>query len=61
MFKKGELSINVIIGLILALIVLIVLVIAFRSQISVLFSSFFDLIRDTNQSVSSIDLGSLGK
>jgi len=61
MSKNGELSITVIVAIILALIVLIVLVFAFRSQISSLFSSFTELIKGTNESVSSVDLGSLGK
>jgi hypothetical protein len=61
MHKDGELSITVIVVLILALMVLAVLVIAFRSQISGLFSSFTSLIKGTNESVSNINLNSLGK
>ncbi len=52
--KKAELSITVIIGIILALIVLVILVIAFRDQIGQLLKSFSNLITATTGSESEI-------
>jgi len=52
--KKAELSITVIVGIILALIVLVILVIAFREQIGQLLKSFSNLITTTTGSESEI-------
>ncbi len=58
--KKAEMTIQVIIWLILALIVLIVLVIAFRGQLSELFKGFTQLISGTVENTQSVDISSIG-
>jgi hypothetical protein len=55
MNKKGlELSLQTIIVMILAILVLIVLLYAFRSQIYSLFNTFGNLISDSNSSINSL-------
>jgi len=58
--KKAEMTIQVVIWLILSLIVLVVLVIAFRGQLTELFKGFAQLITGTVDTTSSIDISSLG-
>ncbi|MBU1204196.1 MAG: hypothetical protein KKG60_03975 [Nanoarchaeota archaeon] len=60
--KKAEsLSMNTIIITILAVIVLIILVVAFRSQIGKLFTSFSDLISGASDSLSNIKFSDIFK
>lgn len=61
MNKKGDLTINTIILTILALLVLIVLAIAFRSQIADLFGAFSNLIKDALGLSSQVDISSITK
>ena len=58
--KKAEMTIQVIVGIILALIVLIILVLAFRGQISELFKGFAQLITGTVENTQTINISSLG-
>lgn len=59
MFKKGNISVEVIAVTILILLVLIVLAIAFRGQISQLFSSFGQIITGTTDTVNTINISQL--
>ena len=62
MSKKGvNLSLETIAVLILVLLVLVILAIAFREQISGLFTSFTEIIRGTTDSVSNVDITELTK
>lgn len=58
--KKAEMTIETIIWIILALLILVVLVIAFRGQLSELFKGFAQLITGTVENTQNVDLGSLG-
>ncbi|MBL7147743.1 MAG: hypothetical protein ISS82_02870 [Nanoarchaeota archaeon] len=53
-------TIQVIVWIILALIVLIVLVIAFRGQLSELFKGFTQLISGTVENTQSVNISSIG-
>ena len=57
--KKAELTLQIIVVAILALIVLIVLAYAFRTQISNLLGSFSELISGASESAKNIDIESL--
>jgi len=54
MDKGVELSFQTIIVMILAILVFIILLIAFRAQLSGLFNSFGNLISDANSSVNNL-------
>jgi len=58
--KKAEMTMQVVVWIILALIVLVVLVVAFRSQIGELFKGFTQLISGTVDTANSVDLTKLG-
>jgi Na+-driven multidrug efflux pump len=60
MSKKGSaLPVETIAVIILILLVLVVLAIVFREQIAQLFSSFGNILKDTNKTVSTINISSL--
>ena len=56
MSKKGNISVEVIAVTILILLVLVVLAIAFREQITALFSSFTQIIQGTTNEVNTINI-----
>jgi hypothetical protein len=59
MSKKGTLPVEVIAVTILILLVLVVLAIAFREQISQLFTSFGNLLKGTTETVNTININEL--
>ena len=59
MFKKGELTVEVIAVTILILLVLIVLAIAFREQIGQLLGSFSQILKGTTESANTININQL--
>jgi len=58
--KKAEMTIQVVVWIILALLVLVILVVAFRGQLSELFKGFTQLISGTVETTQSINLSSIG-
>jgi Na+-driven multidrug efflux pump len=59
--KAASLTINTLVVTILALLVLIVLAVAFRSQISSLFTSLGDLIKGTSDSLNNVEISEIVK